>query len=149
MVHIGCLGNSLFYSQCLIGYTHRMLSGETTSGKVRWWYIAVLVKGRSWSSWALSPPASLGGWQGLPARTHCQVLYFTLRFFYFFFSNAQSKHCLLWRDESFQAGFGSGTLVLRKAVIWPICNSCPCHPRDLQVGQAWAEFPLGEVSRSS
>lgn len=31
----------------------------------------------------LSPPAPLGGWQGLPAKNHCQVLYFTLNFFFF------------------------------------------------------------------
>lgn len=39
--------------QCLIGYTHSMLSGKTATGKIRWWSTAVLIKGRSWSSWAL------------------------------------------------------------------------------------------------
>lgn len=52
---------------------------------------------------------------------------------------------LLWWNRMFQAGLG-----LRQASdLVPIPSCRPCHPRDLQVCQAWAEFPLDEISRSS
>lgn len=81
MAHIACLGSSVFYLQCLIGCTQRMLSGETTTGKVRWWYIAGLIKGRSWSSWALLHPWVDG--RDYQPRTIAKYYISPLIFFFF------------------------------------------------------------------